>query len=112
MLALPIVSVAFILLFASIKGSQGYLLDSANFQSKELYAFAASQNIASALDASPLNLSSATVLAQNLSNQYRVGVILVQPSEIAACNSSSSMCRLVTLSGSVYVLVVRYETTS
>ena len=112
MLALPIVSIAFILVFSSIRGSQGSMLDSASFEERELRAFTASQSIAGKLDASALNLSGAAELVKNASNQYEVSVTLAGLGGSAECSAGHSVCRLVTLSNSVYILVVRYENTS
>lgn len=109
MLALPIASVAFLLLFSSIKSSQSYLASSANSEGRSLEALVVSQQIANKLDSSALNYSGAVGIAANISAAHGFGVRILSLGSGYSCGSLLTICRLVTLSGSVYVLLVYNE---
>lgn len=112
MLALPIASVAFLLLFSSIRGSQDYQLASAAFTNRDLNAFTVSQQIATTLDASALNHSMALLIASNISKEHGLTSSMTIPEDAMTCTPLLAVCRLVTISGSSYVLVVSHESAS
>ncbi len=111
LVALPILSVAMLLLFSSIRGTQGYLLALGGSQGARLNALVASQRIAQAIDAS-YNYSVAMSSSESISSSYGLVSRIVGQYDAQACGSQYALCRLVTVSGSTYLLVVNYENAS
>lgn len=106
--ALPILSVAVLLLLSSIRGTQGYLLELGVSEASRLRMLSASQQIAGAVDASA-NYSSALLAAGTVSARYGLSAQLSDPGEAPECSAAGTACRLVTVSGMAYLMVVRNE---
>ena len=109
LVALPILSVAVILLFSGIRGSQAYLLELGGSQTSRLNELVASQQIAHAIDTCACNYSDAARLAVGISQDYGLTVRLGGQGIGQACVDSGVVCRLVTVSGNVYPMVASYE---
>ena len=112
MAALPIASLAFILLFSSMRNSQAYLLNSADFQGRYLDEMTVSQQIAGLLDLGNLNYTSSLQSAEKMSAENGF-VLSISPLDSPdPCAQPSAVCRIVTISGSAYLLVLSYENAS
>lgn len=111
LVALPVLSVAMLLLFSSVKGTQSYLLTLGVSQTSRLNAIVTSQQIAGRIDSGVLNYSDALELADSVSGKYGLTAQLLSHNSVSGCGSAGIVCRLVTVSGNVYVLVVSYEST-
>lgn len=109
MLALPILGLGFAALFSSIIGSQSYLLALARLENRTLSLSVASQQVAEALDADAVNYSAAYQAASVVAKENGVAAIIANRSFAQGCASALEVCRLVTVSGSVRLLVVSYE---
>ena len=110
--ALPVLSVAALLLFSSIRGTQGYLLSLGNSESARLNALVVSQQIAEKIDASAANYSTAVRIAGSTSAAYNISRSLLAYSGPSPCGGARTVCRLVTISGNAYLLVLNYESPS
>ncbi len=107
--ALPILTIAFALFFSSVGGTQPYLLSLGVSQAAGLREATASQLISSQIDGGPANYSTAEGIASRVSSSYNVSSRLVGLDEAQACEIGRTLCRLVTISGNAYLLVVSYE---
>ncbi len=110
-IALPMASIAFMLLFSSISGSQTYLARLAYFQGRDLAKLSVSQQIADAIDGNLLNFMTANNIASNLSRKSGVSA-LISPPEAGSYCPAQDLCRLITINGSVYSLRLSYENAS
>ncbi len=107
MLALPILTAGFAFLFSSIGGSQSYLFALANSQDRYVNLLSSSQKMAIALDSRPMNYSSAASFASETAIGEGLSASLdVNPD---SCYAPFTLCRLVTVSGDSYFLVLSYE---
>lgn len=107
MLALPILTAGFAFLFSSIGGSQSYLLTLAKSQDRYLGLLSSSQRIASVLDSQQMNYSSAERFASEAAAEE--GISARMSSDANACGAPLTVCRLVTVSGNSYFMVLSYE---
>ncbi len=107
MLALPILTAGFAFLFSSIGGSQSYLLTLANSQDRYLNLFSSSQKIATVLDSQRMNYSSAASFASETAIGEGMSATLGPSPD--SCYAPFTLCRLVTVSGDSYFLVLSYE---
>jgi hypothetical protein len=106
MLALPIVTAGFAFLFSSIASSQPYLADLAVSQNITLSMLSVSQRISAAIGLEGLNYSEAEGLASSLA--YAGGVSYRIQKDPVGCGMPSTLCRVITISGSAYVLVLSH----
>ncbi|MDE1873535.1 MAG: hypothetical protein KGI04_00220 [Candidatus Micrarchaeota archaeon] len=110
--ALPILCIASALVLSSISSSQNYLLALGESRGTLLNAIVASQQIAVELDAGPTNYSQAASMAGTIASTEGLSAQLLESVGGASCSGPSSFCRLVTVSGDVYLLVVSYANAS
>jgi hypothetical protein len=110
MVALPILGVAAVLLFSNIYSSQGSALHLAELQRGQLGAFEYSQTAAAAVDGSAANFTDAESIISGIAGNTGLAFGLYPPSN-GACSFGSQVCRLVTVSGVPYLLVVSNEST-
>ncbi|MDE1854923.1 MAG: hypothetical protein KGH57_01210 [Candidatus Micrarchaeota archaeon] len=109
LIALPILSVAMIFLFSSMRGTQSYLLALGSSRGPRLNALVASQQISQAIDNGAYNYSTALQLAGGISAKYGLSSQILNQGSIQQCGNSNTVCRLTTISGNAYLLVVSYE---
>lgn len=107
MLALPVLTAGVVFLFSSISGSQSYLLAQAKSQGRYISLLSSSQRIAGALDSQEMNYSSAVALASGMAAEGGLSASIVASAD--SCGVPNAMCRLVTISGSSYFLVLSNE---
>src|SRR5271157_1809590 len=112
LIASSIASIAILLLLASVRASQSYLLDVAGYQNRSMGIVAASQEIAAALDSPATNLSVSAAVSGGIASEHGLESRLGAPGDIAECHSPMAVCRFVTFSGSTYLLVVSNESPS
>lgn len=105
LVALPILGIVSLLLFSSIYTSQRSLQGLAEWQYWQLKAFGASQQAAVLLDSSQVNYTAAETAVSGIADNASVSFGLL-PANEGACPAVSAVCRLVTLSGVPYLLVV------
>lgn len=108
LVALPIVTAAFALLLSSVSGSQAYLPALGSSEAARLNAIVTSQQIIDRVIVSA-NYSSAEQAAQDIASAYNVTAQLSSVGSAAQCGSRNSVCRLATVSGTAYLLVISYE---
>ncbi len=109
LVALPILTLVLALLFSSVKGTQAYLPELGLTQEAWLRAAVASQLCASRVDLQAGNMTSANSIAAGIASSLNVSVSMVPYQDTRPCGSARALCRLVTVSGHAYLLVVSYE---
>ena len=107
MIALPILTAGFAFLFSSIGGSQSYLFALANSQDRYVNLLSSSQKIVLTLDSQLMNYSSAARFAYETA--IGEGISASLDSNPDSCYEPFTLCRLVTVSGNSYFLVLSYE---
>ncbi len=108
LVALPILGVASLLLFSSIYSSQTYALGIARGQYSQLGAFEVSQEAAPALDSNATNYTSAESITYGIESRTGFTLELLRP-KVNLCSGIWQACRIVTVSGVPYLLVVSNE---
>lgn len=110
--ALPVASIGILLLLASASTSQSYLMGVAEYQNRSMGMFAASQEIASAVDSPSTNLSVAVSVSDGIAGERGFRSSVETHGNLSGCGSPSVVCRFVTFSGSTYLLVISNESPS
>ena len=110
--ASSIAALAVLLLLASVRASQSYFLSMAEYQNRSMSMISGSQEIAEALASSRANFSVAVSLSNWIASRQGLRSHLSPSADLSPCHSPLSLCRLVTVSGSTYLLVVSYENSS
>ena len=108
MVALPILGVAALLLFSSVYSSQDSVLHLAVSQYGQLSALVHSQVVVVAVDGNAVNLTSAESIVSGAA--INTGLVFgLYPLGSGSCASGPQACRIVTVSGVPYLLVVSNE---
>lgn len=106
MVALPIVAVSVVLLFGCLYATQYGISQSATYQKNALQRLEASQLIASGIEQAHDNYSSSLLLARSLAQGLGVNESINGSVDQQACDASLTVCRLITVNGSSYFLVI------
>ena len=112
LLALPVLTLGVTLLFSSVNDSQLRLLSLAEAHNRTLDLLTASQQIAVKVDSGAYNFSSAYAAAAELASSSGLKAEITQLNHTAACAEPFSQCRIVTIGGMAYLLVLSHENTS
>jgi hypothetical protein len=112
LVALPVLSLAAMLLFSSARGTQSYLLVLGGAYGSRLDAITASQQISQSIDSGTYNYSSASQAASGVAGEYGLAAQLIGLDAVLRCGGFGEICRIVIVSGRAYVLVVSYENAS
>jgi hypothetical protein len=111
-IASALASIGILLLLASVRASQSYLLAVAEYQNRSMETISASQEIASAIDSPDTNISVAVSISNQIAGERGLVSRLDALGDAAECHSPQTVCRLVTVSGSTYLLVISNESPS
>jgi hypothetical protein len=109
LLALPIVSIGFVLLFSSITSSQGYLYALAASQNRTLTLVSVSQQIEDQIESREANVTLAYQIAASASAKSGLGAEITDFHNASGCMSPLTLCRIVMVSGDAELLVMKYE---
>ncbi|MGA3020831.1 MAG: hypothetical protein ABSD68_02685 [Candidatus Micrarchaeales archaeon] len=112
LLALPIVSVGFMLLFSSIASSQSYLTTLAVSQDRMLSLVSISQQIEERIDSREANMTLAYQIAASASNKTGLTAEITDLHNERGCISPLALCRVITVSRYAKLLVVKYASSS
>jgi hypothetical protein len=105
-------SMGILLLLASVRASQSYLLGMAEYQNRSMELISASQEIAAAVDSHSGNFSTALSLSDWIASERGLRSRLDMLGNLTECHYPLTVCRFVTVSGSTRLLVVSDENPS
>lgn len=112
LVASSVAAMAILLALASVRASQSYFLYLAGYQNRSFREISSSQEMAAALDSSNANLSTGNSISKWMSSSQGTESSLEGLGNLSECAFPLTICRLVTLSGSTYLLVVSDENSS
>lgn len=112
LIASSLASIGILLLLASVRASQSYFLAVAEYQNHSMGTISASQGIASAIDSPGTNISVAVSISNQIAGERGLVSHIDALGDAAECHSPQAVCRLVTVSGSTYLLVISNESPS
>lgn len=111
LVAIPIALAASYLLFTNFSQSSNYQVNSFSFYADRLNKYTASQELASAIDTSNINYSSAIKLVDSQSILFGFNISIIGLNANTIC-TEASVCRIIEIGGHSYILVVKNENSS
>ncbi len=112
LVASAMASMGILLLLASVRTSQSYILGLAEYQNRSMEVISASQEIATSLGSSNMSFSGAASVSGQIASVRGLRSRLDALGNLTECHFPLAVCRFVTVSGATYLLVVSNESTS